>query len=61
MIKVMNTELHAEWIKYMKAYRLYDPKDPGKTVTYESTADDAERYAIENGYSGIVICDADTM
>lgn len=53
--------LNAEWIPYMKAYRIYDPKHPQQTIAYEGDLDVAEQYAIENGFNGIVECDADTM
>lgn len=53
--------LNAEWIGYMKAYRLYDPKDPQQTVAYEDDLDVAEQRAKEEGYSSLVLCDADTM
>ena len=54
-------KLNAEWIPYMKAYRLYDPRNPQQTVAYEEDEDTAEAKALEEGYSGLVICDADTM
>ena len=53
--------LNAEWIPYMKAYRLYAPQNPQQTVAYEDDEETAEKHAIENGYDGIVICDTDTM
>lgn len=53
--------LNAEWISWMKAYRLYDPRHPQQTVAYEEDEDAAEALALENGYFGLVICDADTM
>lgn len=53
--------LNAEWISYMKTYRIYDPKYPQQTVAYEDDLDEAEQHALENGYEGIVECDADTM
>lgn len=55
------SKLNAEWILYMKAYRLYDPRYPQQTVAYEEDEDVAEARALEKGYSGLVICDADTM
>lgn len=57
----MKKELWAEWITYMKAYRLYDPKHPQATVAYEDDMDVAEVVAKENGYASVVLCDADTM
>ena len=51
--------LNAEWIPYMKAYRLYNPKYPQETVAYEKDLDVAERRAKEEGYSDLVLCDAD--
>ena len=48
--------LNAEWISYMKAYRLYDPRYPQQTVAYVDTIDEAQR----PGYK-IVEVDADTM
>ncbi len=53
--------LNAEWIPYMKAYRLYALQNPQHTVAYEDDEETAEKHAIENGYDGIVICDTDTM
>ena len=53
--------LNAEWIPYMKAYRIYDPKEPQQTIAYDDNLDIAEQYALENGYDGIVECDIDTM
>lgn len=49
-------QLNAEWIPYMKAYRLYDAHSPQQTVAYVGTLKEAER----PGYR-IVECDADTM
>ena len=54
-------KLNAEWISYMKAYRLYDPRHPQNTVAYENDGYAAESHAKANGYDGIVICDSDTM
>ena len=54
-------KLNAEWISDMKAYRLYDPRNPQPTVAYEENEDVAKTRALEEGYSGLVICDADTM
>lgn len=54
-------KLNAEWISYMKAYRLYDPRNPQHTVAYEENEDVAKTRALEEGYSCLVICDADTM
>lgn len=54
-------KLNAEWIIYMKAYRIYDPRCPQQTVAYEDDLDVAERHALENGFEGITLCDADTM
>ena len=53
--------MNTEWIPYMKAYRLYDARYPQKTVAYEENAAVAEQRAIEEGYSGLVICDTNTM
>lgn len=53
--------LNAEWIPYMNSYRIYNSKNPQQTVAYEDDLYDAERHAVENGYDGIVECDADTM
>ena len=54
-------QLNAEWIPYVKAYRLYDPADPQQTVAYEDNLDAAGRTAYEKGYQEIVLCDADSM
>lgn len=53
--------LSAEWIPHMKAYRLYDVRHPQQTVAYEEDAAVAEQRAFEEGYAGLVFCDADTM
>lgn len=53
--------LSAEWIPHMGAYRLYDARHPQQTVAYEENADMAEQRATEEGYAGLVLCDADTM
>ena len=45
----------------MNAYRLYDIRDPQQTVAYENNENAAEARALEEGYSGLIICDADTM
>lgn len=47
-------KLVAEWIPYMKAYRVYDPHKPQDTVAYEKDEDRLEE-------EGVTICDADTM
>ena len=54
-------ELNAEWIPYMKAYRLYNTDCPQQTVAYEDDLGEAEIHAKENGYCGIIMCDVDTM
>ncbi len=59
--KMNETRLHAEWIPYMKAYRLYDAYHPQQTVAYEENLEIAEKRAADEGYSGLVLCDADTM
>lgn len=53
--------LSAEWIGYMKSYRIYDPRKPEQTIAYEESVEAAEKRAKEKGYDGIVMCDADTM
>lgn len=57
----MKKQLNAEWISHRNAYRLYNPENPQQTVAYEDDLEVAEQDAIENGYSGLVLCDADTM
>lgn len=47
--------LYVEWLIWMEAYRLYDPKHPQQTVAYEDNLEDAEKHALENGYAGIHI------
>ena len=54
-------KINAEWITWMKAYRLYTPQNPYRTVAWEDDIEIAERHAIENGYDGLVLCDSDTM
>lgn len=53
--------LSAEWIPHMGAFRLYDARHPQQTVAYEEDATVAERRAMEEGYVGLVLCDAGTM
>lgn len=48
-------KINAEWIDYMKAYRLYNPKYPQQTVAYEEDLEVAEKRAKEEGYSGLVL------
>lgn len=50
--------LNAEWISYMKAYRLYDAKHPYNTVAYVDSIEDAEAQHPEYDY---FIIDSDTM
>lgn len=37
----------AEWVPDMKAYRLYDPDCPQKTIAYEKDKDSAMRHETE--------------
>ena len=55
--------LCAEWISYMHAYRIYDPHNACDTIAYVDVENlwEAEDNAIEHGYTGLCICDADTM
>ena len=48
--------LNAEWIPFMKAYRLYNPSKPQDTVAYVDSLDDVD----ESKYD-LVLCDADSM
>lgn len=57
----LSDQLNAEWIGYMKAYRLYDPKHPQETVAYEKDLKIAQKRARAEGYSDLVLCDVDTM
>ena len=52
---------NAEWIPYMKSYRLYDPKHPQDTIAYVDDLDEARRQAKEEHGARIVECDIDTM
>lgn len=54
-------KLKAEWVSYMKSYRLYEPTHPQDTVAYEDDLIEAETHARHNGYDGIILCDSDTM
>lgn len=54
-------KLNAEWINYMKAYRIYDPKNSQQTVAYENNLETAKSNAIENGYDEIIECDSDII
>ena len=51
-------QLNAEWIPYMKAYRLYDPEYPQQTVAYVDSLEEAEAEHPEYRY---VLADAATM
>ena len=53
--KINMERLNAEWIGYMDAYRIYNPKKPQNTVAYVSSLEEAERSA-EEGYE-LVLCD----
>ncbi|MBQ9531617.1 MAG: hypothetical protein IJR70_06055 [Eubacterium sp.] len=54
--------LNAEWIPYMKAYRIYDPHKPQRTIAYsDDDIDRLDEIARENGYDGISECDSDSM
>ena len=54
-------KLNAEWIPYMKAYRLYDARHPQQTIAYEEDAAVAEQRALDEGYAGLVMCAAYSM
>lgn len=42
----MTKKLHAEWIQWAKAYRLYDLKNPQETVAYaENMIENIMRFA----------------
>lgn len=42
--------LFGEWVNYMGAFRLYDPKHPEQTVAYVDSMEDAERQHPEYEY-----------
>lgn len=44
-------KLNADWIEYMKAYRIYDPKHSQQTIAYEEDPAVVEQRAKEDGYS----------
>lgn len=48
--------LYAEWSRYMKSYRLFDPKKPYETVVYVEDLDN-----MRNPETRVVEVDADTM
>lgn len=48
--------LNADWVEFMKAYRVYDPKHPQQTIAYEEDLDVAEKRAKEDGYT-LIVCD----
>lgn len=50
--------VYAEWVPYMKAYRLYDPKAPYNTISYEKDLESAEANHPEYRISEV---DSDTM
>ncbi len=54
--------LHAEWVTYMDAYRIYEPSKPNSTIAYVDSNDleKEEELIKEKGYDGIIMDDADT-
>lgn len=51
--------LNAEWIGYMDAYRLYDPKKPENTIAYEESLEEAEKRCADQGCE-LVLCEAES-
>lgn len=61
-VKILpETQWHAEWLPYMKSYRIYDPKKPQDTIAYVDDLDEARVQAREEYNAQIALCDADTM
>jgi len=52
---------HAEWIPYMKSFRIFDPRKPQDTIAYVDNLDEARKQAREENNAHIALCDADTM
>ena len=50
-----NMKLKAEWISYMRAYRLYVSESPQDTIAYEDDLEIAEQRAIEEGYECLIL------
>ena len=50
-------QLNAEWIKYMDAYRLYEPEKPESTYAYfdEEDLPELAKWAKKEGYKRLVI------
>lgn len=48
-------KIYAEWIDYMGAYRLYDLEKPNQTIAYEDNLESAEKHALEEGYSDLIL------
>lgn len=56
----MNNILHAEWIEYMNAYRIFDPENPQQTIAYdEHSIEEIDKDVRERGYDGVVECGND--
>lgn len=51
------TKIIAEWIEYMKAYRLYNPKKPQNTIAYEENSEHIKERVREEGYTTVEIED----
>lgn len=56
----MGNRLHAEWIEYMKAFRLYLKERPQCSVAYEEDIEAAKKRAIEEGYYELFVDDKST-
>ena len=52
---------HAEYVPYMKAYRLYNPRRPYDTIAYVDDLEQAREQAWDEYHADIAVCDADTM
>ena len=48
-MKILN--VNAEWVDYMGAYRVYDPKQPQTTMAYEKDLKVLEKRVLEEGYN----------
>lgn len=55
MKKYEGITLHAEWVTYMDAYRLYDPKYPEWTVAYIDSTEDLLEAEEFYGYTIVVV------
>ena len=56
-IKAMKEKtIIAEWLKYINAYRIYDVKQPQRTIAYDDLdLKNTKEFAKSNGYKIIIL------